>query len=398
VKLFPALQALFLFTGISAVSCNTPSAEFNHLAAGCEQTGLYLPHLQGKRVGLVANHTTRIGNLHLVDSLLTLGINLTVIFSPEHGFRGDADAGAEIGDAVDHSTGIPVVSLYGNKHKPAAADLKNVDVVVYDIQDVGVRFYTYISTLHYVMEACAENNIPLIVFDRPNPLGHYVDGPVLEPAFRSFVGMHPIPVVYGMTAGELARMVNGENWLNDGVRCELKVIPCMNYSHSAYYALPVDPSPNLNCMEAIYLYPSICFFEGTIMSLGRGTNAPFRVIGHPDYPDRSFSFVPEAISANKNPLFKDQICYGIDLTLLSTDSLQQFRTLQLHWLINVYASMNRGSTFFSDYIDKLAGTAKFRQQILAGYSEQQIREGWKPELEKFKNLRKKYLLYPDFME
>ena len=396
IRFYPVIQALLLFTGISGASCKESQAPGNRVVTGCEQTSVYVSQLQGKRVGLVANHTSRIGNLHLADSLVKLGINLTVIFSPEHGFRGDADAGAEIANGVDRSTGIPVVSLYGNKHKPEVADLQHVDIVVYDIQDVGVRFYTYISTLHYVMEACAENKIPIMIFDRPNPLGHYIDGPVLEPAFSSFVGMHPIPVVYGMTPGELALMINGEHWLTGGVQCALSVIPCKGYNHNMFYALPVNPSPNLNCMEAVYLYPSICFFEGTIMSLGRGTAFPFRVIGHPDYPDRSFSFIPKAISSNQNPLLKDQQCFGTDLTSLSTDSLKQIRSLQLHWLMSAFHSMDRGSAFFNDYIDKLAGTSKFRQQVLAGYSEQQIRQGWQPELEKFNSLQKKYLLYPDF--
>ncbi len=265
---------------------------------GAEQTSLYFPMLKGKAVGLVANHTSKIGHQHLADTMIKSGVKLARIFAPEHGFRGDADAGAGIQNDIDVKTGVPVVSFYGNQYKPASADLQGIDIMVYDIQDVGVRFYTYISTLHYVMEACAGNHIPLLILDRPDPLGHYIDGPVLEPEYKSFVGLHPIPVVYGMTPGELAGMINGEGWLAGHMHCDLKVIPCRNYDHGTFYHLPVHPSPNLNSMEAIYLYPSLCFFEGTVMSLGRGTPSPFRVIGHPDYPDKSFSFIPRAGRSN----------------------------------------------------------------------------------------------------
>lgn len=345
---------------------------------------------------MVANHTTLIGKSHLSDSLLVSGIRLIRIFSPEHGFSGDAGAGAAIDDATDGKTGIPVTSLYGQKTKPTAADLLGIDIVIYDIQDVGVRFYTYISTLHYVMEACAANNIPVLILDRPDPLGFYIDGPVLNPAFQSFVGLHPIPVVYGMTVGELALMINGEGWLANGLKCDLKVIPCSNYNHSTHYDLPVDPSPNLNSQEAIYLYPSLCFFEGTIMSVGRGTAVPFRVVGHPDYPVKAFSFKPALSTAGMKPKYMGETCYGINLQTLNTDELRQMHGLNLQWLIDVYKTMGRGDGFFTDYFDKLAGTGELRKQLIEGWTEQQIRQSWQEDLKKFSMLREKYLLYKDF--
>jgi uncharacterized protein YbbC (DUF1343 family) len=384
------LVATLLFS-----SCNTAPSQ-PAVLAGCERTELYLQKLKGKSVGLVANHTSVAGSEHLADFLIRQGIGLTRIFAPEHGFRGDADAGADIRNDVDATTGVPVVSLYGNKTKPAPSDLLGIDIMIYDIQDVGVRFYTYISTLHYLMEACAENNIPLLILDRPDPLGYYVDGPILENEFRSFVGLHPIPVVYGMTPGELALMINGEGWLKDGEKCNLQVIPCSGYDHDTRYQLPVNPSPNLNCMQSIYLYPSICLFEGTIMSLGRGTSSPFRVIGHPDYPDKDFSFIPRAGKSNQNPLLKDQVCYGIDLQNIPQDSLEQISRINLEWLIDVSHKMNRGRDFFISYIDRLAGTAKFREQILEGDTEQQIRQSWQQGLDNFCKKRAAYLLYPDF--
>lgn len=392
------ITCLFLFCGMLFMTCGTPAPGRAPLpATGADQTALYLPLLEGKAVGLVANHTTVIGKSHLADSLLKLGVNLVKIFAPEHGFRGDADAGEEISNSRDAKTGLPLISLYGSEYKPKPADLQGIDIMIYDIQDVGVRFYTYISTLHYLMEACSENGISLLVLDRPNPNGHYIDGPVLDTAFRSFVGMHPIPVVYGMTAGELARMINGEGWLSNGSTCELQVIPCKDYDHNTIYKLPVDPSPNLNSMEAVYLYPSLCFFEGSIMSLGRGTPFPFRIIGHPDYPDHTFSFVPGAIRSNRNPVFMDQVCYGIDLTGIPADSLQSLRMVSLKWLIDVYDRMDKGKSFFNDYIDKLAGNGELRKQVLAGYTDARIRESWQDNLREFSNRRKKYLLYNDFI-
>jgi uncharacterized protein YbbC (DUF1343 family) len=389
---------IFLIISMFLTHCGTtPVNQPIPVATGADQTELYIHLITSKAVGLVANHTTIIGrNTHLADTLLKLGVNIVKIYSPEHGFRGDIDAGDEIGNTMDSKTGLPIVSLYGEKMKPTPADLQGVEIMIYDIQDVGVRFYTYISTMHYIMEACAENNIPMMILDRPDPLGHYVDGPLLEHDFRSFVGLHPIPVVYGMTPGELARMINGEGWLDKSIHCDLVVIPCNYYDHNTYYKLPVNPSPNLNCMETIYLYPSICFFEGTVMSLGRGTSFPFRVIGNPAYPDKSFSFVPIATPANQNPVLKDQTCYGIDLSYITADSLRGMTAINLQWLIKIYEQMNMGRSFFTDYIDLLAGSDELKNQILKGLTEQQIKESWQPELEKFKAIRKKYLLYNDF--
>ncbi len=384
------ITAVIIFAG-----CNTAPSQ-QSVQTGCERTDLYLQKLNGKSVGMVANHTSVIGTEHLADFLIRQGVKITRIFAPEHGFRGEADAGADIRNDTDAVTGVPVVSLYGNKLKPVAADLEGIDILIYDIQDVGVRFYTYISTLHYLMEACAENNIPLLILDRPDPLGFYVDGPVMEDGFRSFVGLNPIPVVYGMTPGELAQMINGEGWLKNGGKCRLEVIPCSGYDHDTRYQLPVNPSPNLNCMEAVYLYPSVCLFEGTIMSLGRGTSSPFRVIGHPDYPDKSFSFIPRAGRSNQNPLLKDQTCYGINLQNLSLDSLEQMTSINLGWLMDVSQKMNRGKDFFIPYIDRLAGTGKLREQILGGFTEKQIREDWQQGLDDFCKKRAHYLLYPDF--
>jgi uncharacterized protein YbbC (DUF1343 family) len=389
--LLPGLLAAFLLSGCGPAPSQTPT-----VMTGAEQTGLYLPMIKAKAVGLVANHTSLIAGRHMVDSLLALQVNLKKIFAPEHGFRGDAGAGDLIDHSVDLKTGTPVISLYGSRKKPSKHDLQDIEIMVYDIQDVGVRFYTYISTLHYVMEACAENNIPLIILDRPNPLGFYVDGPVLETTFRSFVGMHPIPVVYGMTVGELAQMINGEGWLSNKRSCQLTIIPCNNYNHALYYELPTDPSPNLNSMQAVYLYPSLCFFEGTIMSVGRGTPFPFRVAGHPEYPDTSFSFVPHATIANNKPLFAGLRCYGINLQYLDVVNLQQMRELNLEWLINAYKAMGRNEVFFTEYINKLAGTDSFSKQIIDGWTEEEMRQSWQTELQSFMNKRKRYLLYDDF--
>lgn len=392
ILIIPVFIGLQLFQACVAKTGSPPE----NVKTGADQTALYFPLLKGKAVGLVANHTSVTGQVHLADTMIHSGINLVKIFAPEHGFRGTADAGENITNGMDSRTGVPIISLYGSKSKPAAGDLKGIDVMVYDIQDVGVRFYTYISTLHYVMEACAENNVPLLILDRPDPLGHYVDGPVLDTAFRSFVGMHPIPVVYGMTPGELARMINGEGWLVGGNACELKVVPCSNYDHKTFYSLPIDPSPNLNSMEAIYLYPSLCFFEGTIMSLGRGTPFPFRVVGHPDFPAKTFSFTPVATQANKNPVYRGITCFGTDFRSISISDLQRMRALNLRWLIETYKTMGKRQAFFTDYIDKLAGTDNLRKQILEGLTEEQIRQSWQEELVKFKVLRKKYILYDDF--
>lgn len=357
---------------------------------GAMQLDVLLPMLTSKKVGIVVNHTSLVGKTHLADTLLKRNVNLIKIYAPEHGFRGTADAGEEIKDGVDSKTNLPVVSLYGSNKKPTAEQLADIDVVIFDIQDVGVRFYTYISTLHYVMEACAENNKKLIVLDRPNPNGHYVDGPILEKEFKSFVGMHPIPIVHGMTIGELARMINGEDWLEGNKTCDLEVIPVKNWKHADPFSLPVKPSPNLPNDQAIALYPSTCLFEGTVISLGRGTQMPFQIIGHPDLKNMPFQFTPVSIDGmSKNPPLENKVCHGLDLREVKVKP-----QLDLSYLISFYRAFPDKDKFFNNYFEKLAGTEKLREQIRQGLDEAQIRESWRIDLEKFKELRKKYLLYP----
>ncbi len=365
------------------------------IAPGAWDTEAFLPLLINKRVGLIVNHTSTIGKTHLVDSLISRGVNVVVLFSPEHGLRGAVEAGGHINDSVDMITGVKIISLYGEKKKPSAADLKEVDILVFDIQDVGVRFYTYISTLHYLMEAAAASNIPLTVLDRPNPNGHYMDGPVLDTVhFQSFVGMHPIPVVYGMTIGELGRMINGEGWISK--KCELTVIPCTNYDHTMAYELPLKPSPNLPNQLSILLYPGICFFEGTPLSLGRGTSKPFQVVGHPDYPDHTFSFTPASMTSAKNPPQKDKLCYGVDLSKANVDSLFLQQKLDLSVLLRFYQVMDKATFFNASWFDKLAGNSTLRKSIEAGWGEVQIRQSWQADLDTFQQRRKIYVLYKDF--
>jgi uncharacterized protein YbbC (DUF1343 family) len=361
------------------------------LQTGAEQTTSYLPLLQGKRVAMVVNQTSVIGKSHEVDSLLALGVNIKLIYAPEHGFRGDADAGAHISNATDTKTGLPIYSLYGKNKKPTAEQLKDVDVVLFDIQDVGARFYTYISTMHYVMEACAEQNKQLLVLDRPNPNGYYVDGPVLEASNKSFVGMHPIPVVHGLTVGELARMINGEKWLAGQKSCPLTVIPVANYTHKTRYSLPVKPSPNLPNDLAIQLYPSICLFEGTTVSVGRGTEWPFQVIGSPFYKRKEFSFTPRPLPGATSPPLLNQVCYGRKLT--ENDVPGQF---SLAFVIDFYRNSTNQDKFFINFFNTLAGTNTLKNQIQAGLSEAEIRASWQPALNQYKNMRRAYLLYPDF--
>lgn len=366
------------------------------ITVGAARTDAYFPLLQGKNLGMVVNQTSTIGETHLVDSLLSAGISIAKIFAPEHGFRGQADAGEKVSDGKDAQTGVPITSLYGSKRKPGAEDLAGIDLMIFDIQDVGARFYTYISTMHYIMEACAENNIPMLILDRPNPNGHYVDGPVLDTSrYRSFVGMHPIPTVHGMTIGEYAIMVNGEGWLADAQSCELTVIPCENYRHDRSYTLPIKPSPNLPNNRSIYLYPSICLFEGTAFSLGRGTTSQFQVIGAPDYPDTAFSFTPISRPGAKYPKHKDQTCYGLDLTSLSSEQIFAERQLNLSYLLDVYQNYPNKDAFFleSNFFEKLAGNDQLREQLIAGESEAEIRASWEPALGQFKEMREQYLLY-----
>lgn len=367
------------------------------ILTGAEQTDKYLPYIQNKRLALVVNQTSRIGQVHLLDSLIHLGIHIQKILAPEHGYRGDADAGEDILDGKDAKTGVQVVSIYGNKKKPSPEDLSDVDVVLFDVQDVGARFYTYIYTLSYLMEACVENHKPLLILDRPNPNGHYVDGPVLKPSFRSFVGMFPIPLVHGLTIGEYAQMVNGENWLNAQDKCELHIIPCANYHHQSRYDLPVKPSPNLREPRAVYLYPSLCLFEGTVVSVGRGTDKPFQVYGCPESSWGDFMFEPHPIDGAKTPLYNGKSCRGFDLSSLPVDSIRNQGSIQLSYLIDFYNHYPDKANFFlaNHFFDKLAGTDALRNQIMEGKTATEIRASWQPDLEKFRELRRKYLLYPE---
>lgn len=373
------------------------------LLTGADQTSEYLPDLKGKKVGMVVNPTAIIGNAHSVDSLRALGINIVKVFGPEHGFRGEASAGAKVSSNIDKKTGLPVISLYGSHYKPTVEDLKGIDIMVFDIQDVGVRFYTYISTLHYIMEACAENKIKLIVLDRPNPNGFYVDGPVLEEKFRSFIGMHPIPILHGMTMGEYAAMVNGEGWLKGKVKCDLKIVKLKGYHHDMDYTLPVKPSPNLNTQQSILLYPSLCLFEGTVISQGRGTHMPFQVLGSPALKGKyDFIFTPVSIKGmSETPLHQNQRCYGLDLRKYDTSVFKKTGQLNLSWLIDMYNAYPEKEKFFDfkqskqmNNFNRLAGNDKLQKQIVSGLSEQEIRASWEPGLSAYKEMRKKYLLYP----
>ncbi|HBG69619.1 MAG: hypothetical protein A2W93_13910 [Bacteroidetes bacterium GWF2_43_63] len=368
---------------------------------GAERTSDYLHLLKNKRVAMVVNHTSMIDSRHEADSLSSLGVNITTIFAPEHGFRGNMADGAHVHSYRDSLTGINVVSLFGSSFKPTKKELENVDVIIFDIQDVGVRFYTYISTMHYIMEACAENNIPLVVFDRPNPNGHYIEGPVLDPEFRSFVGMHTIPIVHGLTIGELALMINGEGWLKNSLHCDLTIIPCENWNHKKLYQLPVMPSPNLVSMESVYLYPSLGLFEGTIISVGRGTMRAFEIIGHPLIKDTSFSFVPRPISGmSEKPPLDGKICYGYDLKSFAAEYLKYRGTIVLEWIIELYCELDNnpqsGGFFTNRTFDRLAGGSQLRKQISEGKNSMDIRKSWQSDLEKYKQIRKKYLLYEDF--
>ncbi len=358
-----------------------------------DQPEMYKDLITGKSVGIVANQTSMVGNEHLVEFLTGQGVSIKVIFTPEHGYRELVADGEHIGDGTDAATGIPLRSLYGVRRKPAPEDLAGLDVVIYDIQDVGARFYTYISTLHYVMEACAENNVRCIVFDRPNPNGFYFDGNIADTAYRSFVGMHPVPVMHGMTVGEYAQMINGEGWLAGGIRCDLTVIKCKNYTHQTMYELPVRPSPNLPNMTAVYLYPSLCFFEGTSVSLGRGTPFPFQVYGSPLLPDTGFSFTPESRTESVKPPLMGIRCYGVDLRRAIEDKLVPSSGINLGWVIDAYNRYPEKDKFFNNYFDVLAAGPILREQIISGMSPDEIRVTWKEGLEKFGRIRSKYLLY-----
>ena len=367
-----------------------------NIIPGAYQTTDYFPLLKGKTLGVVANQTSIIGNTNLVDSLKSSGFKIKCVFAPEHGFRGEKGAGEKVDNNINQSTGIPIVSLYGNHLRPDAKDLAGIDIIIFDIQDVGVRFYTYISTLQYVMEACAEHNVRLIILDRPNPNSFYIDGPVLDKKYSSFVGMQPVPVVYGMTIGEYAGMLNGEGWLRKKGKCNLKVIKIRDYFHIYKYQLPVAPSPNLPDMDAVYLYPSICLFEGTSVSLGRGTTKPFRLIGFPDTTTEGISFTPKSIpGVAMNPPYQDTLCRGLDLSGEGKKMAIEM-SIQLKWLIQMYSVYPEKGKFFNNFFDKLAGTDQLRQQIIENKSEIEIKKSWQAGIDRFLQIRKKYLLYFDY--
>ncbi|WP_066402436.1 exo-beta-N-acetylmuramidase NamZ domain-containing protein [Flavisolibacter tropicus] len=424
------LKTILLFFTLltsSALMAQHKSAVKNQssqIMPAAERLDKYLPLLKGKKVAVFANQTSTVGNTHLVDTLQKSGVTIKVIFGPEHGFRGTADAGEKVESTIDQATGVPVVSLYGKKRVPSKEDLEGVDVMLFDIQDVGVRFYTYISSLQEYMETAIKYNIPLIVLDRPNPNGHYVDGPVLETKYKSFVGMQPVPVVYGMTVGEYAKMLLEEGWLSKEAMdaytqnvlaatyppgasyFSLNVIPNANYTHKSKYVLPVKPSPNLPDIQSIYWYPSTCFFEGTVLSEGRGTDKPFEIFGHPSMPKNLYQFTPTSRDGAKDPKLKDQVCYGWNVSGTPAEVLKKVNNkVQLSYLLKAYQLFPEKDKFFilpksgnadESFFNKLAGNASLMQQIKAGKSEKEIRKSWETKLKAFKKIRKKYLLYPDF--
>ncbi|MBS1742509.1 MAG: DUF1343 domain-containing protein [Bacteroidetes bacterium] len=400
---------IWIFGVISTCICKA------QVITGAERIPVYLPMLENKRVGIFANQTSVIAHTHIVDTLLKRGINIVKIFSPEHGFRGTADAGAHVGNSTDKKTGVPIVSLYGDHKKPTLEDVKDLDVLVYDIQDVGVRFYTYISSLQYFLEAAIELHKPLLILDRPNPNGFYVDGPVLDPKFKSFVGMQPVPVVYGMTIGEYALMLAGENWLSPEANrintyntstqptadtpFHVQVIKCRNYDHNTKYTLPVNPSPNLKEMQAVYLYPSTCFFEGTVVSEGRGTDKPFEIFGHPSLPKNLYSFTPKPNEGSKSSKCFYQQCYGWNVSGTTSEVLAALDgKIRLSYLLNAYKLFPGKDSFFlkNNFFHSLAGNDLLMKQVKENMTEEQIRKSWQTDLEKFKAIRKKYLLYTDF--
>ena len=413
-KCFAFVIAVALYSSGYCQSTIKP-LKSSHIITGAERMEVYLPMLKGKAVAVFANQTSLVNNTQLVDTLIKRGIKVVKIFGPEHGFRGTADAGEEVNNAVDKKTGIPVISLYGDHKKPTKTDLEGVDVLIFDIQDVGVRFYTFISSLQYYMEAALENHTPLLILDRPNPNGFYVDGPVLDPAFKSFVGMQPIPIVYGMTVGEYALMLAGENWLSPEANkinaynvttlptadtpFHVQVIKCNNYDHESKYILPIAPSPNLREMQSIYLYPSTCFFEGTVLSEGRGTDKPFQIFGHPSLPKTLYTFTPKPnVGAKSSKCFYQQ-CYGWNLSGTNEQVLKKAdKKIQLKYFLEAYKLFPGKDSFFlkNNFINKLAGSDALMQEVKDGKSETEIRKSWEPALGNFKKIRKKYLLYKDF--
>lgn len=380
------------------------SSTKDSIKTGADQTEKYLPYLKGKRVAILANQTSIIGNRHLVDSLQSRGVNIVKVFGPEHGFRGNASAGAHVADEKDPATGIPIISLYGKKNKPTKEDLADVDILIYDVQDVGVRFYTNINALSRLMEACAENKKELMILDRPNPNAYLIDGPVLDMKYKSGIGMFPIPMSHGLTVAEFAKMANGEGWLTNKVKCPLKIIPVANYNHSMYYTLPVKPSPNLNTQQAIMLYPSTCMFEGVYVNHGRGTYYPFTVLGAPYYKGKySYSFTPTGIKGMaETPLFADQVCYGLDLRNYDVNLLMKSKKINLQWIMELYKASPEKEKFFDskqsnqmNNIEIQIGSGLFRQQIIDGVSEAEIRKTWEPGLSNYKKMREKYVIYND---
>ena len=399
----------FLILGVSFISCvstttttETRQKKSNLIITGADQTDKYINDLKNKRVAVLANPTTIIGNKHLVDSLMSRGINIVKAFGPEHGFRGNASNGAKVADEKDPATGIKIISLYGSKRKPSAEDLADVDVMIFDIQDVGCRFYTYINVLRDVMEGCAENNKELLILDRPNPNGYLVDGPVLDMRLKSGIGQFPIPIAHGMTIAEFAQMINGEGWLENKMTCKLKIVPVANYNHDMLYTLPVKPSPNLNTQQSIMLYPSMCLFEGAKMNYGRGTQFPFTILGSPAFKDKfSFSYTPLSIPGmSESPIHMNEVCYGIDLRSYNISELVKSKRINIQWMIDMYQAFPHKEAFFDrsyskqmGNIDFLAGVYDFKKQIIAGTSVADIQKSWEPALSNYKEMRKKYLLY-----
>jgi uncharacterized protein YbbC (DUF1343 family) len=389
-----------IFVSLFSVAQMAASKE---ILTGADQTGKYLPYLKGKRIAIMANRTTVIGKQHLVDSLQSLGVNIVKVFGPEHGFRGNASAGAEISDETDARTGIRIISLYGTKNRPSKADMADIDILIYDLQDVGCRFYTNINALVRLMESCYENGKELLILDRPNPNGYLIDGPILDMKYKSGIGMFPIPMSHGLTVAEFAQMANGEGWLANKVKCKLRIVPVANYDHDMRYTLPVPPSPNLNTQQSILLYPSTCMFEGTYLNHGRGTYFPFTVIGSPQLKGKfEFSFTPKSIKGMaETPLFQDTVCYGLDLREYDTEALRKSRQINLRWIMELYRAHPDKEKFFDSRlsnqmgpIERLVGSGLFRQQIMNGKSETEIRASWEPGLTTYKKMRKKYLLYP----
>lgn len=385
---------LLAFT-IVFFNINSFSVEYEKVKVGAERLEEYLPLLEGKNVAVIANHTSYVGSVHIVDTLLALGVNLKGIFAPEHGFRGLEDAGGTIKNSIDQKTKLPVISLYGKNKKPTPEQLKDIDLVIFDIQDVGARFYTYISTMHLAMEACAELGIEFLVLDRPNPNGFYVDGPVLDQEFKSFIGMHAIPIVHGMTVAELARMINKEHWLSNGTECKLTWVTCENYKHNTIYQLPIKPSPNLPNMMSILFYPSLCLLEGTVISVGRGSEKPFQYVGHPDFKKGDIQFTPKSGTGSKYPKLENKVCFGFDINAMGIDSILNSKKLNLAFVMQMYQLAPK-EHFFRSSFNKLAGNSILKQQLIAGASEKEIRQSWEPALLNFKKTRVKYLLYEDF--